>query len=121
MQESCDKNVIVPLRGEMAGETQNPSRNFPLSVIGLVKGEILALLTCTCRRVGKSCPNNVTDILLLIVTGCSCFDRKLGLYDCYTSKTRLPTGVPTEYLTTTRWALATTTCKTTKWAGLIIK
>ena len=32
------------------------------------------------------------------------FDRKLGLYDRCTSRTRLPTGVlrePTEYLTTT--------------------
>ena len=46
---------------------------FPLSDVGLVKGEILALLTCTCMRVGKSCPPSVTEISSQIATGCSCF------------------------------------------------
>ena len=35
---------------------------FHLSEVDLVKGEILALLTCTCIRVGKSRPPNVTEI-----------------------------------------------------------
>ena len=58
MRESCDKNVIMPLRGEMAGwEKAKPEASragiFPnatmyreagaLSDVGLVKGEILAL------------------------------------------------------------------------------
>ena len=51
MRESCDKNVIMPLRGEMAGwEKAKPEASragiFPAvrqSDVGLVKGEILAL------------------------------------------------------------------------------
>ena len=47
MRESCDKNVIMPLRGEMAGwEKAKPEAEqefFPLSDVGLVKDEILAL------------------------------------------------------------------------------
>ena len=46
--KSCDKNVIMPLRGEMAGwKKAKPEASwagtFPLSDVGLVKGEILAL------------------------------------------------------------------------------
>ena len=75
-----------------------------LSDVSLVNGEVLALLTCTCIRVGKSRPLNIIEISLLLATGCSCFDRKLGLYNRCTSGTHLPTGVlrvPTKYLTTT--------------------
>ena len=43
---------------------------FYLSEKDLVKGE---MLTCTCIRVGKSRPPNVTEVLSLIVTGWSCF------------------------------------------------
>ena len=62
MCESCDKNVTMPLCGEMASwektkvET-SPSRIFPP----------------VCIWVGKSCPPNVTEISSLIATGCSCF------------------------------------------------
>ena len=78
MCESCDKNVIMPLRGEWpAGRRQNRKQAepefFPLSDVGLVKGEILSLLTCTCMRVGKSRPPSVTEIWSQIATGCSCF------------------------------------------------
>ena len=52
--------VIVPLRVEMAGwkrtKLEAEAEFFHLSEVGLVKGEILALLTCTCIRVGKSRP-----------------------------------------------------------------
>ena len=60
-----------------AGRRQNRKQVepefFPLSDVGLVKGEILALLTCTCMRVGKSCPPSITEISSQIATGCSCF------------------------------------------------
>ena len=46
---------------------------FQLSDAGLVKGEILALLSCTCMRVGKSRPPSVTEIWSQIATGCSSF------------------------------------------------
>ena len=53
MCESCDKNVIVPLRGEMASWMKakpeaSRAGTFSLLDVGLVKGEILVLLTCTC-------------------------------------------------------------------------
>ena len=68
----------MPLRVEMAaGRGQNRKQAnaefFHLSEVGFVKGEILALLTCTCVRVGKSRPPNITEISSLIATGCSCF------------------------------------------------
>ena len=60
-----------------AGRRQNRKQAepefFPLSDVGLVKGEILALLTCTCMQVGKSRPPSVNEIWSQIATGCSCF------------------------------------------------
>ena len=78
MRESCDKNVIMPLRGEMAGwekakRKQAEPEFFPLSDAGLVKGEILGLLSCTCMRVGKSRPPSFTEISSQIATGCRYF------------------------------------------------
>ena len=57
---------------------------------------------------GSILPTESTQNWLFLCT-CACpdvavFDRKLELYDCCTSQTRLPTGVlrvPTEYLTMT--------------------
>ena len=90
-----------------AGRRQNRKQAepefFPLSAVGLVKVEILALLTCTCMRVGKSRPPSVTEIWSQIANGCSCFSQEVrALYNRCTSRTCLPTGVlkvPTEYLT----------------------
>ena len=77
MRKSRDKNVIMPLRGEMAGWKAKTEASragiFPAVVVGLVKGEILALLTCTCMRVGKCRPRSVTEISSQIATGCSWF------------------------------------------------
>ena len=79
MRESCDKNVIMPLCSEMACWEKaklvaSRAGIFPLSDVGLVKGEILALLTCTCMRVGTWVrPPSVTEIWSQIATGCSCF------------------------------------------------
>ena len=77
-RESCDKNVIMPFALKWpAGGGQNRKQAEPeffhLSEVDFVKGEILALLTCTWIRVGKSRPPNVTEISSLIATGCSCF------------------------------------------------
>ena len=77
-RESCDKNVIMPLRVEMAAWRRTKPEasragTFHLSEVDFVKGEILALLTCTWIRVGKSRPPNVTEISSQIATGCSCF------------------------------------------------
>ena len=53
---------------------------FQLSDVGFVKGEILALLTCTCMQVGKSHPLNITEISSLIETGCSCSRQEVRAF-----------------------------------------
>ena len=51
-----------PWAGGGQNRKQAEPEFFYLSEVDLVKGEILALLTCTCIRVGKSRPPNVTEI-----------------------------------------------------------
>ena len=65
----------------LAGRRQNRKQVepefFQLSDVGIVKGEILALLTCTCMGVGKSHQPSITEISSQIATGCSCEVRAL--------------------------------------------
>jgi len=59
--------------GRRQNQKQAEPEFFLLSDVGLVKGELLSLLTYTCMRVGKSRPPSVTEISSQIATGCSCF------------------------------------------------
>ena len=52
----------------------SPGRIFPpVGCRSCQRWDTCVLLTCTCIRVGKSHPPNVTEISSLIATGCSCF------------------------------------------------
>ena len=75
MRTSCDKNVIAATwpAGRRQNRKQIQPEFFQLSDTDLFKGEISALLTCTCMRVGKSGSLNVVEISSQIATGCSCF------------------------------------------------